>query len=30
MKLLQARGYKARKILQGVSEWRMAGLPLER
>jgi len=30
VKLLQARGYKARKILQGVSEWHMAGLPLER
>jgi len=30
VKLLQARGYKARKILQGVSEWQMAGLPLER
>ncbi|HTH78409.1 MAG TPA: metalloregulator ArsR/SmtB family transcription factor [Ramlibacter sp.] len=30
VKLLQARGYKARKILQGVSEWHAAGLPLER
>lgn len=30
VKLLQSRGYKARKILQGVSEWHKAGLPLER
>ena len=30
LKLLHARGYKARKILDGVSEWQAAGLPLER
>jgi rhodanese-related sulfurtransferase/DNA-binding transcriptional ArsR family regulator len=30
LKLLRARGYKARKILDGVSEWQAAGLPLER
>lgn len=29
LKLLRARGYRARKILQGVSEWTAAGLPLE-
>jgi len=29
LKLLRAKGYKARKILDGVSEWRAAGLPLE-
>lgn len=28
LKLLKARGYKARKILDGVSEWQAAGLPL--
>jgi rhodanese-related sulfurtransferase len=28
LKLLRARGYKARKILDGVSEWQAAGLPL--
>lgn len=28
MKLLRARGYKARKILDGVSEWQAAGLRL--
>jgi rhodanese-related sulfurtransferase len=28
IKLLNARGYKARKILDGVSEWQAAGLPL--
>jgi rhodanese-related sulfurtransferase len=30
LKLLHAKGYKARKILDGVSEWQAAGLPLER
>lgn len=30
LKLLHARGYKASKILDGVSEWRAAGLPLAR
>lgn len=30
IKLLNAKGYKARKILDGVSEWEAAGLPLER
>lgn len=30
LKLLNAKGYKARKILDGVSEWEAAGLPLER
>ena len=30
LKLLRAKGYKARKILDGVSEWEAAGLPLER
>jgi rhodanese-related sulfurtransferase/DNA-binding transcriptional ArsR family regulator len=30
LKLLRAKGYKARKILDGVSEWRAAGLPLVR
>ncbi|TWO68041.1 metalloregulator ArsR/SmtB family transcription factor [Caenimonas sedimenti] len=30
LKLLNAKGYKARKILDGVSEWESAGLPLER
>ncbi|MEZ0309265.1 MAG: ArsR/SmtB family transcription factor [Ramlibacter sp.] len=28
LKLLRARGYKATKILNGVSEWQAAGLPL--
>lgn len=28
VQLLQARGLKARKVLDGVSEWRAAGLPL--
>ena len=28
LKLLRARGYKASKILDGVSEWQAAGLPL--
>lgn len=28
VKLLHARGYKARKILDGVSEWQAAGLPV--
>lgn len=28
LKLLRAKGYKARKILQGVCEWQAAGLPL--
>ena len=28
VKLLQARGYRARKTLDGVSEWRTAGLPI--
>lgn len=27
--LLRARGYRARKILDGVSEWRAAGFPLQ-
>jgi rhodanese-related sulfurtransferase len=27
--LLQARGYRARKVSDGVSEWQAAGLPLE-
>jgi rhodanese-related sulfurtransferase len=26
--LLQARGYRARKVSDGVSEWQAAGLPL--
>ena len=30
LKLLRARGYKAGKLLDGVSEWQAAGLPLER
>lgn len=30
LKLLHAKGYKAGKILDGVSEWQAAGLPLER
>jgi rhodanese-related sulfurtransferase len=30
LKLLHARGYKARKLLDGVSEWQAAGMPLER
>ncbi len=30
VKLLQARGYHARKIFDGVSEWKAAGLPLAR
>jgi len=29
LKMLQARGYKARKILEGVSEWQACGLSLE-
>jgi rhodanese-related sulfurtransferase len=28
LKLLKARGYRARKILDGVSEWQAAGLPV--
>ncbi|HAX23185.1 MAG TPA: ArsR family transcriptional regulator [Hydrogenophaga sp.] len=28
--MLQARGYRARKVSDGVSEWQAAGLPLER
>ena len=28
--LLQARGFRARKVTDGVSEWQAAGLPLER
>jgi rhodanese-related sulfurtransferase len=28
--LLQARGFRARKVADGVSEWQAAGLPLER
>jgi rhodanese-related sulfurtransferase/DNA-binding transcriptional ArsR family regulator len=28
--LLQARGYRARKVSDGVSEWQAAGMPLER
>jgi rhodanese-related sulfurtransferase len=27
--LLQAHGYRARKVSDGVSEWQAAGLPLE-
>ena len=30
VKLLAAKGYKARKIFDGVSEWQSAGLPVER
>ena len=30
VKLLRARGYRARKTLDGVSEWQAAGLPLKR
>lgn len=30
VKLLAAKGYKARKILDGVSEWQSAGLPVVR
>lgn len=30
LKLLRAKGYKAQKILDGVSEWQAAGLPLKR
>ena len=30
LKLLRARGYKAKKTLDGVGEWQAAGLPLER
>jgi rhodanese-related sulfurtransferase/DNA-binding transcriptional ArsR family regulator len=30
LKLLSARGYRVSKILDGVSEWEAAGLPLER
>lgn len=30
VKLLVAKGYKAQKILDGVSEWQSAGLPIER
>lgn len=29
LKVLQRRGYKARKILAGVAEWQAAGLPIE-
>ena len=29
LKLLRARGYKATKILDGVSEWQAAGMSLE-
>jgi rhodanese-related sulfurtransferase len=28
--LLLARGFRARKVSDGVSEWQAAGLPLER
>jgi rhodanese-related sulfurtransferase len=28
LQLLRNKGFKARKILQGVSEWQAAGLPL--
>ncbi len=30
VKLLQARGYRARKTFDGVSEWQAAGLPVDR
>jgi rhodanese-related sulfurtransferase/DNA-binding transcriptional ArsR family regulator len=30
VKLLQAQGYRARKTVDGVSEWRAAGLPIEK
>jgi DNA-binding transcriptional ArsR family regulator len=30
VKLLQSRGYRARKTFDGVSEWRAAGLPIAR
>ena len=30
VELLSARGYRARKILDGVSEWQAAGMPIER
>jgi rhodanese-related sulfurtransferase len=30
VKLLRARGYRARKSLDGVSEWQAAGLPVTR
>lgn len=30
VKLLSARGYRVRKIVDGVSEWQAAGLPVER
>ncbi len=30
VKLLQARGYRARKTFDGVSEWQAAGLPVQR
>lgn len=30
VKLLSARGYRARKIADGVSEWQAAGMPVER
>ncbi len=30
VKLLQAQGYRARKTFDGVSEWRAAGLPIEK
>jgi rhodanese-related sulfurtransferase len=30
VKLLQARGYRARKTFDGVSEWQAAGLPIAR
>jgi len=29
-KLLQARGFRARKTFDGVSEWQAAGLPVQR
>ncbi len=28
--LLSCKGYRARKILDGVSEWQAAGMPVER
>ena len=30
VKVLQARGYRARKAFDGVSEWQAAGLPVQR
>jgi rhodanese-related sulfurtransferase len=29
VKLLQARGFRARKTFDGVSEWQAAGLPVQ-